>query len=204
MQARRLVLTMLLLGGFLLLTTAVASAVTGQSVGEFTRDTATLCAEAGSKLPFYAGSISVLNEMVWPSVACLAMLVAALVPARRLWLLAFSGFNLFLAADDSLMLHERVGPGHHLPELTFYVIYALFAAFLLGGLRHRLRDAVTVPFALGGVLLAGSIFLDQIDLDIYLLEDGLKLLGSFVWLTVAPLALPPGAIRALRAEPSTG
>lgn len=198
MRATRLVPAALLTGIGFLLVMLVGSAVTHQPVGEFTRDTETLCAEAGAKLPRYAGSIGMLNDMVWFGVGSLALLVAALVPARRRWLLGFGAFAFFLAADDALMLHERVGPYHQVPQAVFYAVYVVAGVVLLAGVRGRLRDASTIPFVIGGLLLAGSVLVDELDLDIYLLEDGLKLLGAMTWLTVAPLSIPASLLQGLR------
>jgi hypothetical protein len=176
--------------------TAVLTAATafGVPVGIITRDLITLCTEAGPKLPPFAGALSLFNLMVWASTASLAFLAAALLPGRRKWLLTFAALVCLLDADDALSLHEAA-TSTGIPELGFYVIYAVLAAALsLTVIWRSTRDlrieASTVAFFLGGLLLAASILIDQAFVGQHLAEDGPKLMGALVWLTVPLLCLP--------------
>ena len=133
--------------------------------------------------------------MLWASVASLAFLVAALWPPRRGWLLSFGALVCLLAADDALNLHEA-GPAHGVPELDFSLVYAILGTSLALVLIGRARrtnwqiEPSTVAFFLGGFLLAVSIVIDQAFFAQYMAEDGPKLLGTLVWLTVPLLCLP--------------
>ncbi len=178
--------------------------VTHHDVGTFTRDITTLCAEAGSRLPPYAGAVGLLNFMVWASAATLSLLVAVLVPARRRWLTGFAALLLVLLADDSLSFHEEIGPSLGVPEVTTYVVYVAVAGGLAWSALQRWRRtgeiaSADVAFVLGGALLATSILVDQLTHRQHLAEDGPKLLGAFVWLTVPLLSLPAGLVSRIQA-----
>lgn len=201
MRATKMVSAALLVGILTLGATQTMAVVRHLPSGTFTRDLKALCGEAGAQLPSLAGSIGLLNMMVWASVGSMAMLVAALWPQKRLWLLTFGSFVLFLSADDAMLLHEEVGPSLGIPEGGFYLLYAIFAAFLLYGsfrgpealalLSSRRIPSSTVAFVLGGLLLAASVAVDQLVHGAHLAEDAPKLLGAVVWLTVPLLSLPP-------------
>lgn len=174
-------------GVFILLAAVAGAHATGESIGMFTRDTRTLAAEAGGALKFYAGAVSVLNGWVWASGAALAALAAWLVPARQQWLAVFALLLVALAADDSFMLHETVGPSQGVPDVAFYVVYAVAGGALLLRTLRRLRDSASVAFLAGGAFLALSIVADIALTDQFLLEDGGKLVGGLLWLTVPVL-----------------
>jgi hypothetical protein len=63
---------------------------------------------------------------------------------------------------------------------------------LLRGVLTRPFDGRTVPFLVGGALLALSVLVDQLAPGRFFVfaEDGAKLLGALVWLTLPPLSLP--------------
>src|SRR5688500_48943 len=86
-----------LVAGLLILTATVLAAVRfHEPVAAFTRDGSAL-----GNLPWYSGSISLLNGMVWAVVAGLSLLVAWLEPRDRARLSALALFTGVLAADDS-------------------------------------------------------------------------------------------------------
>ena len=185
MRARTLVPAALVVGAVVLGVTAEVAALTHESLSVFTRDIT-----VGAGVPPYVGAISLLNGMVWAATGALALLVACLEPVRRRWLLIFGGLMLMFAADDSLRLHESVGPALGVPELAFFGVYAGAALYLLAGKRARPFDESTVAFVLGGALLALSLVIDEGFPGLYFAEDAAKLLGALVWLTVPPLCLP--------------
>jgi hypothetical protein len=187
-RGARLIAIALGAGVCVVLATAVAAAVTNRSAGDFTRDIRTLCAAAGSRLPFYAGAISQLNIMVWAAIGALALLTAYMFPRQRAWFSLFGTFVLVLASDDALTLHES-GPRRVVPEAAFYVIYAVIGMLLVLGLLRRNFDETIVAFVVGGTLLGSSIVVDQAVAHRYLWEDGLKLAGALVWLVVPLLEL---------------
>lgn len=171
----------------------LGAAVTGHDVGMFTRDATTLA----PRLPFYAGSVSVLNGVAWGAVAALSLFVAHYGPAplrRPLRLLA--ALTVALLVDDTLMLHEEVGPSLGIPEPAFYGIYALTAATLTWSMRPHLGTGAGAAFLLGATSLALSVLVDidpgGITGATFLREDGPKLLGAFLWVTVPLLAWHAG------------
>jgi hypothetical protein len=195
MNSIRLISAALIIGSLVLLAVLMGSVSADVPVGMFSRDLNTLCAEAGSNLPPYAGALSLLNLMIWASIASLAFLVAVLLPVRRQWLVIFGALVCVLAADDAMSLHEEVGPALGIPEQAFYLAYTIFAASLSLALLMRARinrriDASAVAFFLGGLLLAISVLVDQAFIRQHLAEDGPKFLGTLVWLTVPLLSLP--------------
>jgi hypothetical protein len=154
MNPSRLVPAALIFGSLVLLAVLLGAASAGVPVGMFSRDLNTLCAEVGPNLPPYAGALSLFNLMIWASVASLAFLVAALLPATRLWLVTFGALVCVLAVDDAMSLHEEVGPALGIPERAFYLVYAIFFASLSLALLRRAWisrgfDASTVSFFLG-------------------------------------------------------
>jgi hypothetical protein len=184
-SARTLVTAALMVGAVVLGVTAQVAALTHESLSVFTRDIT-----VGAGVPPYVGAISLLNGMVWAAAGALALFVACLEPVRRRWLLIFGALMLTFAADDSLRLHESVGPTLGVPELAFFAAYAGAGLYLLSGTRARSFDDGTIAFVIGGFLLALSVVIDEIFHDLYFAEDAAKLLGALVWLTVPPLSLP--------------
>lgn len=206
MKATPIVPAALALGLVIIAATRLLATMAHQPVGMYTRDVKALCSEAGAELPALVGGMGLINMMVWSAVAALALLVAALWPERRRWLVVFASFVLFLAVDDSMQLHEEVGPAHGIPERGFYLVYAVAAVVLLDGdlrgslsavRRNGLRQlsARTIAFLLGGLLLAASVAADQLLHRHHLTEDAPKLLGAMVWLTVPLLCLPAGSVQ---------
>lgn len=184
----------------------VATDLTGVPAATFTRD---VSASAG--VAWYTGSVSVLNLVLWGVAAALAAFVAALHRRHRAALLLFAAVSLALLADDALLLHEVVGPWLRVPELLFFVGYATVGVVL--ALLLRPTRAGTAGWALlgSGALLAGSIVTDVLAGDSFFAEDGLKLVGTAVWVTVPVLVhlqaerlqarIPLDAPRAARRPP---
>ena len=196
----------LLLGLLLVAGTSLLAALSQQPFGYYSRDLKALSAEAGAVLPLLAGGLALLNVMVWASAASMAVLAAVIWPPRRRWLLGFAFLNILLALDDALLLHDEVGPALGLPEEGFDLFYAAVGVLLLMGAfrpevnlrtedrlsRFRVRNLSSGgrAFVLGLLLLGLSVVMDQITHGQYLWEDGPKLLGALVWLTVPLLELP--------------
>jgi len=185
-----------LTAGVLVLTATVLAAVRfGEPVAVFTRDGSAL-----GDLPWYSGSISMLNGMVWAVVAGLSLLVAWLEPRDRARLNALALFTGVLAADDSLQLHEVAGPDNGIPQSWFLALYAgtgivLLMLFLRGG-----RPGPLLAFVLGVGLLGISVVFDEfVPRQILIIEDGTKLLGAIMWLAV-PVTIA-GRLRAGRDLP---
>jgi hypothetical protein len=162
--------------------TFLAVRLTGQDDGVFTRDVRAVASDQGADLPVYTGVISILNNMVWIAAAVLAVCAAAFDDVRRQWHLVFAALLLILAIDDSLMLHES--SGSIAIELGFYVVYCAVGLWLLWASVQEVRDTSRVAFIIGSGFLAMSSFFDVFTHGHYLAEDGAKLLGALMWLTV--------------------
>ena len=179
-----------------LLVTSVALVAwwTDTPAGIFTRDQSATTGTA-----WYTGSVSSLNLVLWGVAAALATFVASLHRANRGGLLIFAGFSAVLLADDALLLHEFVGPRLQVPEPLFFVVYAAAAGMTVWLLSPARAGTAGWAVLLGGGLLAASIGTDIVVEDTFLLEDGLKLVGTMVWATVPVLAhLHTERVRSLR------
>lgn len=197
MRARLLIPTAIVAGLAVIASTMVAVEVTGQPVGLFTRDVRILGIEAGAEFPAYVGAVSTFNTIVWAMAAALALCGAALVPARRLWAAVLGLLLLVFTADDAFMVHESVAPSFGVPEQAIYVLYAAIGAWLLlHSLRHH-RDGSTQAFVVGGGFLALSAAVDLLSHGQYLAEDGAKLVGALVLLTVPVMILASSHQRAV-------
>lgn len=192
----------LTLGLVVLAAVVVAAALVDKPVGLFTRDITTLSSEAGARLPPYAGALGLLTFMVWASAATMSAFVALVRADRRTWFLMFAGLLSLLTADDSLSLHEVIGPHLGIPELSWFVLYAAIGLSLTLMILRRVQregmDASVLPFLVGGVLLALSIGVDVAFQGQHLAEDGPKFLGALLWLTVPLLSLPPEVVALMR------
>ena len=166
----------------------VASAVVDVPAETFTRDPAALA----PGLPWYGGSVSLLSAVVWGVVCALAAFVAwAGSPRLRMPLGLLAALAAILLADDALMLHESVGPRIGIPDEAWYAVYAVLAGLLTWTLRTDLRRGSGVAYLLGGAFLALSVLVDAFNIETsaaFLLEDGAKLIGGVVWITVPVLA----------------
>ncbi len=152
----------------------------GVPVAVFTWDSSAL-----GNLPWYSGSISLLNGMVWAVTAGVSLLVAWLSPRDRTRLSALALFTVVLATDDALQLHVFAGPDNGIPQSWFLALYAgagalLLVLFLCGG-----QPGPTAAFQLGFALLGVSAAFDEVaDSEVSIVEDGSKLLGAIMWLAV--------------------
>jgi hypothetical protein len=208
MRASRLVPGALGAGLLLLALVRLAASAVGEPVSSFTRDT---IAVAG--VPWYTGSVSLITNMVWAAATALAVFVGWAAPRARRQMLALGGFTLVLTVDDAMLIHDRIGPGHGVPEKVFPAVYGVLALLLLWEMLRASTRPVALTFVLGGALLAVSVAFDVVFHDLsFLVEDGSKLLGALVWTTVPVLtyaaqrpssgvggaALSPDTVRASR------
>ncbi len=199
MTTWRLPATAVTLGVAVLALVALAARVLHVSTGEFTRDPAALA----PGLPFYGGSVSILSAVVWGVAGALCLFVAWTTPAYRRALVLLGTLALLLLADDVLMVHDDLGPRVGIPDEAFYVVYAVLAALCVGALRGRLRRGPGAALLLGGALLGLSVAIDTLDREgdlWFLAEDGAKLLGGLVWITVPVLAYTAARV-AMTTEP---
>ena len=188
MKPTQLIPLAVLVGVVIMACAEIVAQVTGQSMGMLTRDLRVLSIDAGGDLPAYAGAVSTTTVMVWAAGGATVLLAAALHPVRRAWLIAFGLLLLVLAVDDAFMLHETVGPSLDIPPGAFYLVYAATAAGLLFVSVRQYRDGGTAALLIGGAFLGFSIVIDLFVEDQFLIEDGFKLVGALVLLTIGPLS----------------
>ncbi len=152
------------------------------------------------------GSVSLLTSMLWAVAAALSAFVAWLLPALRGRFVPLAGLAAVLAADDSLRLHDSVGPDHGLPEQAFAVLYAAAGVLLAVRLtpwRRGPAGELGRGYLVGCAALAASLSVDVVTHEAYLLEDGLKLIGAVVLVTLPLGAYAPHHIGE-RHEPDDG
>lgn len=192
----RLIAAAALLGLLMVVGVVLVADVLDVSVGLLTRDITTTCAEAGARLPPYTGIISIVNITLWACAATGAVFVALLLRERRSWMFLFAVFLLMLAGDDALSVHEQAEEHIGLPEVGFYLIYAVIALVLclrsVQAVRAgRAPAAELLALVLGGSFLAVSIGIDQLFEEQHLWEDGPKLIGSLIWLSLPLIYIGP-------------
>lgn len=185
MRAKFVVPAAVAVGVSIAIVAGIASELAGVRMGMLTRDIHSLSASGGAALPHYAGSLSRLTIMVWTAGSALAFAAAALVRARRGWLLVLGTLLLVIAADDAFMLHEGLG----LPEVGFVIVYGVVAGWLAYRAFAHLRDGSETAMLVGGAALALSAAFDRWATDPYLLEDHFKLVGALVLATIGPTAM---------------
>ena len=189
MKSTRIVVVAVISGVVLVAAVATYAAVTGIPVGVITRDLRATAEVEGIKLPIVAGWVSMLSVMAWTASGASAVLSALLVPLRQRWLLVFSALLFVVALDDALMLHELVGPAFGISPYAFYLVYLVTGGWLFFYSVRHFSDGTTLALAVSGAMLGLSAGVDVLYNDFYLLEDGAKLVGALVILTVAPLSL---------------
>ena len=169
----------------LLLCTAIIAVRADIPPEHFTRDPAAIF----NGHPF-TGVISNIGILLWCSTLAVCLFSSTIIyklkNSETAFFLLFSGlFTAFLLFDDLLMLHESIFPKYlHIPEKLVYVGY------LMGIVLYFIRFTKVIlrtDYML--LLIACFFFAFSIGFDMvlpqsgweYFLEDGLKLIGIFVW-----------------------
>lgn len=169
--------------GLVVLAGAVLAAYRfGEPIDVFTRDVQDILG-----VEWYTGAVRTINIVAWAAVGAMSLLVAWLDPVDRLRMALFGALVVVMTFDDALLLHEAVGPENGVPQELFLGAYAVSAVALLALFLRPPRTAVTVAFFLGAVLLGVSVIADEFFKNL-LIEEGAKLLGTFVWIAVPVLA----------------
>ena len=189
MKPTRIVVIAVISGVVLVAAVATYAGVTGIPFGVITRDLRAIVEDEGTKLPIVAGWVSMLSVMAWTASGASAALSALLVPLRRRWLLVFSALLFVVAFDDALMLHDLVGPAVGISQSAFYLVYLVTGGWLFYYSVRHFSDGTTLALAASGAMLGLSAGVDRLFVGLYLLEDGAKLVGALVILTIAPLSL---------------
>ena len=162
---------MALVASAVLVSAAIAAALTNHPVGFFTRDPV-----AASETPPYVGMVSTLGILCWWTTAvCLAIAAwHAHLGNRKPHRFAFAVAALavaYLALDDAFQVHEWLLPRLGIPEQVSQLTYmAAFGAMVLTGRAIVARKRMSLLVVTGGFLGAA------VAIDVVL--DGLR----FVWL----------------------
>ena len=141
------------------------------------------------QLPVYLGLLSYLGVLAWCAASAIMLFSAFLVrqshpdslPARFLVWMGVLAAILFL--DDLFMVHDTIVPVHlHLPEISFYLVYAGYMGLLLVQFwRFILTQTDYILFLLAGVCFGSSV---AIDIDLIPgkigTEDTLKMFGIMI------------------------
>lgn len=171
------------------------------SIASLTRDPAAI-----ADFPLYFGALSHVGVLMWTMSASICLFSAKLlglwqggVESTR-FLQAFGWLSFLMGLDDLFLLHERVFPVAFRGSQTAVLIsYAIMMTALLGRFRKVIVRNQPLFFAASLFLFSLSILIDLVPFEVtnsilsmvfqskfdgvrYLLEDGLKLLGIFVWL----------------------
>lgn len=141
--------------------------------------------------PLYVGFLSQAGIFFWAGAITMCFYTAWLVPAQgmkkevRYFLVSSGLLTLMLGLDDVFLLHEQFFPFIGIPEKAVYAAYGGTTLFVL--IRfHRLILETQFPLLAAALsLFAISMSLDWLQLegiDIFLFEDGAKLVGIMCWL----------------------
>lgn len=143
-----------------------------------------------TKMPWYAGLISVLGVLLWSTSGGCAVLGAVLKrnnPRKFWWLLATGILSFFLSIDDFYMLHEVVIPRYmHVPELYVYVLYmGIGAAYFLLFLKDILADSSLLILGAAFFFLLSPLVMHQLlpysGIEAFIV-DCLKFTGICMWM----------------------
>lgn len=164
----------------ILLGAGLAPVLSGRvpDVGYLTRDPTAI---AG--VPWWVGAVSRLTNLGWVAAAVANLLAARVVaPARSRPLLLLGGLCAALAIDDTMLVHEGILPRLGVPEVLLLAVYALLGLMTAAlWFWSTWGDAVQAAFLAGAVMLALSVAVDLARKEMFLLEDGAKLIGVLAW-----------------------
>lgn len=141
--------------------------------------------------PLYVGFLSQAGIFFWAAAAALCFFTALLIARddlqkeERYFLVSSGLLTLMLGLDDVFLLHEQFFPFIGIPENVVYAVYGGITLLLL--IRfHSLILHTQFPLLAAALALFGiSMSLDCLQLeglDIFLFEDGAKLVGILCWL----------------------
>ena len=138
---------------------------------------------------WFRGVLSNIGIVLWIATGSICLFSAWCTKVRpeslvlRRLLIAGGVLSLMLAADDGLMLHDRI---KH--QLRFYAVYAGVAGYIVLRFFRELQSLDFVALVLSGGCLAMSIFVDLIQMDIpvpyqysQFFEEGFKFVGIVGW-----------------------
>jgi hypothetical protein len=170
----------------------------------FMRDSVTT-----ASLPFYAGLVPQLENILWSASLAICMFMYVVLSrfktefsSPRQFFLQIGIVTAVLLFDKVFIFHGEVAPKYlHIDKLIVLSLYLLMMIFLLVSNRVEILSSEYLLFFLAIGMLGTSIVLDVLPLEAlhvpiswqqlrYFLEDGLKFAGIATWLTyVSRLAI---------------
>lgn len=158
----------------------------GIPIGTLTRDPAAI---SGS--PFYVGFLSQVGIFLWSAAAATCMFSANVLsrtgnPEVKPFLLVSGLVTLALGLDDAFLLHEEAIPDFFaVPEKAVFASYAALALLFLVKFYSVILKTEYVLLVMASIFFGASVALDLLEspgTDLYLFEDGAKLVGIVSWL----------------------
>lgn len=176
----------------------MAAVVTVTAVAERIPDSGYLLRDTTAVLggPWWVGSVSRFINLLWAATATVNVLAALLSPpAHRRPQLCLGVLIGVLAVDDSLLLHDAALTAQGVPESLILAGYGVAGLLLAWAWRPVWRTPTGLAFFGGVTLLGMSVALDVVFSDLYVVEDGAKLLGVLAWLLCGAWAFSHAARR---------
>lgn len=147
---------------------------------------------AVSHKPFYVGLFSQLGMFIWAASTAICFFVAGYLHKTQhdknltKFFIASGFITLMLALDDGFMLHEAFFPEFlGISEKIVYLFYMLIiASYLLYFFSFIIKSDFILLVA-AFAFFALSIVIDTVNalpINIYLIEDGFKMIGIISWL----------------------
>lgn len=142
-------------------------------------------------MPLYIGFFSQVGIFFWAFAAAISLYSGALLAAEarhlvtKRFLYSAGLLSMLLGLDDAFLLHEQFFPFIGIPEKAVYAIYACLMLYFLYRFRERILETEYPLLAAALLLFATSVLLDVIQpegVDIFLIEDGAKLVGIMSWM----------------------
>jgi hypothetical protein len=144
-------------------------------------------------LPFYAGILSTMGNLLWTSTAAICFFTAWVLKRegqRREWknFLLMSGLlTALLLVDGLFQMHRIFYPKYlHLSMVFVFGFYGLFVLGLLGYFRAKIRETEFLLLALALIFFFLAVVFDMISIlprGSTAFSDGLKFFGIVSWLT---------------------
>jgi hypothetical protein len=144
-------------------------------------------------LPFYAGILSIVGNLLWAATAAVCFFTAWLlgtgVPSRP-WkrFLSISGLLTSLLLIDGLFqMHRIFYPKYaHLTTVFVYALYGVLVLGYLGYFRKQIRETDFLLLALALIFFILAVIFDTFSIlprGATAFSDGLKLFGIVSWFT---------------------
>lgn len=143
-------------------------------------------------MPLYIGFLSQVGIFLWSAASAVCLFSGALLASRpgnvvsSRFLYAAGLLSMLLGLDDAFLLHEQFFPFIGIPENAVYAIYACLMLSFLYGFREQILITGYPLLAAGLMFFAASVLLDLTQpegIDVFLVEDGAKLVGIMSWMT---------------------